>query len=292
MPEDQVAEARGELVLTGGGSTLPSASERLSAPLWKWLTKPGESKRVVPDALETPIARDLIREAAAAVPVLDEACVPGGADAVTAVLAKLLLSFGGTARTGAQFKAYSREVIEAVGFYPRDAIFTAARLFRDDPDSKTMPLPGELAGLAKPEAEKIRVALYRARLLANATEKAAPRADDPVAKAEALAIARDFLAGVKTEHVEPLQAGTRPDAPQRHVGLPEEVWNPAKPKMRPTHGALAPGSALTPAMLRALGRKVPEAPRPEPDDLEFAPREDDDPPPPYTDAELAEMFPF
>lgn len=282
--EEDAAVARNELVMTGGGSALPSVSEKLSKELWKLLTKDGDSRRTIETALDGPHAATLIAEARAGLPMLAASATPGGMDAVGLAMGRLVLIYGDGARDKRQWAAYVREIAEAVGWMPFEAIMAGARDFRDDPTSKTIPLPGELVGKCKPHEERIRIAVYRARLLAQATERPAAAVVDPAERERQIALTRDFLKGSGSKSA---AAFAPPDKSKLRTDVEPLPPSTAGAGFK-AQGVPAYGSALTPAMLRSLGREVPIAPDPSPD----PPPHEEDPGAMTEEERLAELFPF
>jgi hypothetical protein len=125
------------LALTGGGSTLPTVSERLSAGLWKHLVGgPEDSRFAVRLLLQRHDAAELVVQAAEGLPALAEACAPGGAGAVEALIARGLLLFGDSGRDGRQWLALTAEYVEALQEFPAEALHKAMSEYRDQPDAK------------------------------------------------------------------------------------------------------------------------------------------------------------
>lgn len=130
-------------------------------------------------ALAGPKAAELVAAAQASLPALEEAIKPGGDDLVRHCLTKLAAVFGAPpGRTADHWQVVIGEYFDSLSDMPAEALIEGMKAWRDDPDSRFLPYPGQFKGKCEPVAMKLRRAAYRAKLLAEAGNRAAPPPPD------------------------------------------------------------------------------------------------------------------
>lgn len=161
-----------------------------------------------------------------------------------------------------EWSAWWTDYAEALAGVSAEAIEEGLKAWIAKPDARFMPKPGELRAIAQrtatPTLQALNV-LDRAALLADEIEAFERRHKERLEGFE--------LEAVRLKHVpkppEDREWVARSAADFRAEHARREAERP-RPVGRSTAGELAPGSALTPQMLRHLGRPVPEPPEPEP----------------------------
>lgn len=161
-------------------------------------------------ALAQDNARQIVAAARAALPQLQAIAAPAPHEVVDRVLAHLALVCPPPAGRGDRhWKAVIREYYDALKDFPREALIEAATQWRNSPESRFFPYPGQLRGLAEPVARRIQIAAYRCKLLAEAEERAVPPAPTEEEMAERRRLAAEVKAAVSIRPVPGGQARTQ-----------------------------------------------------------------------------------
>jgi hypothetical protein len=232
--------------------------------LWRLLVGgPEDSRFAVQLLLGRENAAELVANAEAGLPILAEAIQPGGLGAVASMIARGVLIWGDTGRDGRQWQALTAEYAEALEEFPAEALYVALSEYRNQPDAKFYPLPGELRALAKVHATKMHLAHYRAKLLTEKKALAKQAPDDPEEKARQIALTQEFLAKLEQKDDRwrqdvPLDQlpRNRPPPPRQAPGIPTDSFGARVP--RP--GEMAEGRSITKVMAAMLARRAPEEP--------------------------------
>lgn len=120
-------------------------------------------------------AREIVAAAQKALPALEAAVQPCGPEAVKRACERLAIIFPPSGnRTDRHWEALAHEYVAALADLPPEALRRGVEDWRDDPESRFFPFPGQLKGKAEVHAKAMHAAVYRARMLAAAKERAVP----------------------------------------------------------------------------------------------------------------------
>lgn len=159
---DATREQQTGLALVGGGSTIPTVSERFTGPAWRLLVGAEPSSDAgVRAVLAAP--RHLYEEIRDKADEVIEAARPCGAEPVIDALKLLAVVYGqpwaDEAIAGVAIEAY----VGALNDLPIEALQLGVADYNRHPDSRFFPRPGPLRAMCWPHAAKLIRAAHRAR---------------------------------------------------------------------------------------------------------------------------------
>lgn len=159
------------LPLQGGQLNVTKTSQVCSAGLWRLLT---DEKSKAETALKTIIRSDgLQREVRSVAAVIQQRARPATGPEVIAALVRIMPHYGVVKRTEAENKALAEVYVETLSTLPLEAIQEALREWGRE-DQAFMPNSGQIYSRAKPHAERLWMAAYRAKRAAEYVEKNPP----------------------------------------------------------------------------------------------------------------------
>lgn len=240
-------------------STNLPANIETSTPLSLALTPFVSSSESVEDATSKVIEAGLVEELRKAVPVLYSAASRGaGLEGLEAVLRPCFATYPQPERGKQEWIAWWASYVTVCGHLPIEALRGALVAWMKLPDSEFLPKPGRLAELA--------------RATPTAAFKFAGRAHQMLQLADDRMDRQRVAAGMQRDKVKPeeqVQAVSQMLADFKAKSIAGAKRVPPEGDKGPyIGGRAATGSALTPEMLRHLGRPVPPPPDPR-DPVEF-----------------------
>jgi hypothetical protein len=216
------------------------------------------------------IERGLVEQLGAAVPRLrEDARRPAGVEGIVGVLTPWFATYPQPQRSEQEWEAWWRAYALICENISAAALHGAMLAWARRPESEFLPKPGQLAAIAQetPTAA-MRDATHAWQVLSACRDMLQPpREDTSAADEERRRQRRADIAGLLSDFKsKSLPAVERSQRVLQRGAKGAEIPDAELPY---SGGTLAPGSALTPQMLRLLGRPVPQAPPPA-DDFEFS----------------------